>query len=377
MDEIKINPWEVSGNFDDKVYTKIVNDFGAKLIDDKLLGRLGGLTHGLHPFLEDKTFFAHRDLDLLLDAFENGEEFYLYTGRGPSGDMHLGHLMPFLFTKWLQDKFGVHLVIQLTDDEKYLVKDLSEGQISKFTYSNVVDILSLGFQPANTHIIIDSIHAKTLYNNAIKVARHLTASTVKGVFGLTDSDNVGKFFFTSMQSVPAFLVSVMKKKNVRCLIPYAIDQDDHFKIARDILPKIGFYKPASIISKFLPSLAGNSKMSASDKSSAIYLSDDAKTVRHKIVKYAFSGGRDTADEQRKYGANPDVDFSFNTYKLLESDKKKVQKIYSDYRSGKMLSGEMKELAVSEINGFLERVRANRAAVEEKFADYLFDEENPF
>ena len=43
--------------------------------------------------------------------------------QGPSSEaLHLGHLVPFMFTKWLQDAFKVPLVIQLTDDEKFLWK---------------------------------------------------------------------------------------------------------------------------------------------------------------------------------------------------------------------------------------------------------------
>lgn len=43
--------------------------------------------------------------------------------QGPSSEaLHLGHLVPFVFTKWLQDAFKVPLVIQLTDDEKSLWK---------------------------------------------------------------------------------------------------------------------------------------------------------------------------------------------------------------------------------------------------------------
>ena len=60
-----------------------------------------------------------------LDLYEQKKPFYLYTGRGPSSEaMHLGHLVPFIMTKWLQDTFDVPLVIQLTDDEKFLWKNL-------------------------------------------------------------------------------------------------------------------------------------------------------------------------------------------------------------------------------------------------------------
>jgi len=73
----------------------------------------------LHVLLRRKYFFAHRDLDVVLnEAKTNG--FFLYTGRGPSGPMHIGHLIPFMFTKWLQDKFKVNVYIELTDDEKFL-----------------------------------------------------------------------------------------------------------------------------------------------------------------------------------------------------------------------------------------------------------------
>jgi tryptophanyl-tRNA synthetase len=61
------------------------------------------------------------DLNRILDAYEKGESFYLYTGRGPSSDaLHFGHLIPFLFTKYLQEAFNVPLVIQMTGDEKFL-----------------------------------------------------------------------------------------------------------------------------------------------------------------------------------------------------------------------------------------------------------------
>lgn len=44
--------------------------------------------------------FPVRDMNQVLDAYENKKPFYLYTGRGPSSEaMHVGHLIPFIFTK--------------------------------------------------------------------------------------------------------------------------------------------------------------------------------------------------------------------------------------------------------------------------------------
>ncbi len=45
---------------------------------------------------------ARRDFNTILDRYEKGKPFFLYTGRGPSSDsMHLGHMIPFVFTKWV------------------------------------------------------------------------------------------------------------------------------------------------------------------------------------------------------------------------------------------------------------------------------------
>ena len=81
----------------------------------------------------------------VLDDVEKGKPFYLYTGRGPSSTaMHMGHLIPFIFTKWLQETFDVPLVIQLTDDEKFLWKDLKKDEAKKLAMENAKDIIALG-----------------------------------------------------------------------------------------------------------------------------------------------------------------------------------------------------------------------------------------
>lgn len=376
MEKLNVTPWEVSGELNDAAYSKLVEKFGVDLINDNLLNRIKKIAKGkLHPLLSRNVFFAHRELNLILDDYENGKPFYLYTGRGPSGKMHIGHLLPFTFTLWLQRVFNVDLVIQLTDDEKFLIGGKQKSEIEKFTNENILDIISLGFDPKKTHIIGDYKSAKTLYYYATDVARHITVSTIKAVFGVNDSDNIGKVFFPSMQIVPAFLLSAVSKKKMRCLIPYAIDQDPYFRVARDVLPKLGYYKPSAIISKFLPALQGNSaKMSSSKEESAIFLDDSREQVRKKLMKYAFSGGRDTLEEQRKYGANPDVDFAFLEYSFLEEDQNNVEKIYQDYKSGRILSGEMKVIAAEKISDFLEKLRTNREELKDKVSEYLFDPE---
>lgn len=118
-----VDPWKVEsdGAID---YDRLVSQFGSHRIHPDLVARMERLTgRKPHRLLRRGIFFSHRDLEQLLDLYEKGEKFFLYTGRGPSSEaLHLGHLIPFHFTKWLQDTFDCPLVIQLTDDEKFLFK---------------------------------------------------------------------------------------------------------------------------------------------------------------------------------------------------------------------------------------------------------------
>jgi len=327
----------------------------------------------MHPLLKRGVFFAHRDLNFALDEYEKGNLF-LYTGCGPSGPIHMGHALVWMFVKWLQDKLGLELYFQFTDDEKFLVKDKSYEEIQKWLQENMIDVIALGFDPKKTFFLIDTKHANLIYPEAIKVAKKLTFSMVKSAFGLTNENNVGTIFFTSMQAVPAFLPSVIKKKKLACLIPHAIDQDPHFRLTRDILPKLGYYKPASIQCRFLPSLKGmheEGKLSSST-GEAIYLTDDPKTVREKINKHAFSGGQATVEEHRKKGGNPEIDVSYQWLTFFEEDDQKLQKIYQNYKSGKLLSGELKAILVEKLNTFLAKHQKKRVLAEKKINQFIYN-----
>ena len=121
-----INYDKLISKYDFKVRAKNINllscvaQFGSVRIDEDLLGRIETVTkQPPHRFLRRGIFFSHRydskanlklkiilswasfsDLGEILDAYENTKPFFLYTGRGPSSEsMHLGHLIPFLFTK--------------------------------------------------------------------------------------------------------------------------------------------------------------------------------------------------------------------------------------------------------------------------------------
>lgn len=366
---VKVNPYEVSGKVD---YRKLITDFGIKKLTPTNLKRIKKITGEIHPYLRRDIFFAHRDLKCCLDEYEKGNKFFLYTGCGPSGPIHLGHLGTWMFTKWLQDKFDVELWFQFTDDEKFLFKDKSYQEIQDWTHENMLDVIALGFNPKKTNFLINTKHAGLIYPEAIKVAKKITFSTVKSAFGFKDSNNIGSIFYTAMQTVPAFLPNVLRNENRPCLIPLGIDQDPHFRISRDVIEKLGHKKPAILHSKFMPPLMGvEGKMSSSNCGQAIFTTDTPKQVKKKINKYAFSGGQSTVEEHRKKGGNPDVDVAYQWLRYFEDDDERLAQIRSDYESGKLLSGELKEILIKKINKFLAEHQKRRIKAEKLIDKFLY------
>jgi len=109
----------------------------------------------------------------------------------------------------------------------------------------------------------------------------------------------------------------------------------------------------------------------------IYLTDDPKTVRTKIMKYAFSGGQPTIELHRKYGGNPDIDVSFQyLYMFFEPDDQKIKKIEEEYRSGKLLTGGAEGDPVEKLNEFLETHRLRREEAKSLVDKYMYDGDWP-
>jgi tryptophanyl-tRNA synthetase len=101
-------------------------------------------------------------------------------------------------------------------------------------------------------------------------------------------------------------------------------------------------------------------MSTSKPETAIYLNDDDKTVGNKIYRHAFSGGQASIDEHRKLGGNPDIDVPFQwLYMFFEPNDKRIEEIRSEYKSGRMLTGNLKDILVEKVTRFLREHRERR------------------
>jgi len=361
---MKVTPWEVEGEVD---YSKLVKDFGVSLINDRIKKRLDGT----HPLLRRGIYFSHRDFDKWLDNHDKKMKVSVITGRGPSERMHLGHLVPFLVAKSLQDSFNCNVYIPISDDEKFYVKEnLTFDDALEYSKDNILDLIALGFKPKRTFIFEDFVYTK-MYKYAGMIAKRITYSTAKAAFGLKNESNIGWSFYPAMQAAHILFPQFNEGRHLS-VVPIGIDQDPFIRLTRDIADHkdFNFEKPAALHAKFIPSLHGNPKMSSS-KEGSIFLSDSKREVEDKIKKYAFSGGGSTIKEHKEKGGNPDIDVSYQYLRMFfEPNDHKLKKIYDDYKSGKLLTSEIKEILIVKLNKFLEEHQDKREEAKDKLREFM-------
>ena len=298
--------------------------------------------------------------------------------------MHLGHMLPFMFCKWMQEAFNVPFVIQITDDEKYFHKE--GGDITDFTelaYENIKDILAVGFDPEKTFICLNTRYMGYMYPNVCRFLRHINLRTLKAISGLGFADNLGKASYPANQAVPCLSSTFpffFGNKNIPCLIPCGIDQDPYFRMTRDVCAKLKAPKPAGLYAKFFPSLQGfNTKMSASMPHTGIFMTDTAKQIDSKVKKHAFSGGKATKEEQEKEGADLSVDIAYHYLRFFLDDEQRLNEIAEAYSTGKMLTGAVKKELIQILQNFVAthqetREKVTRQQIEEVMSTH---ERKPF
>lgn len=347
-----VNPWEVKGDVD---YFKLIKEFGVKplsglprVFTDNVLFRRG-------------VVFAHRDFGQIVDAIEKKKKFVMMSGLMPTGKFHIGHMIlaqQFVFYQGL----GAKIYIAVADVEAYNTRGQSLEESRKIAVEEYIkNYIALGLKPSNCEIYFQSARssdgkkANAFYRLQNLLARHATFNEFKAIYG---EISPGKMVSALLQGADMLHPQLDEFEGpVPVLVPVGIDQDPHLRLARGMARRLKMFKFEPLSSsyhKFIPGLKSG-KMSASDETSFIAMTDSASEVKKKINKYAFSGGCDTVKEHRKKGGNPDVDISFQYLKLFfEDDDSKIEKMEKDYRSGKLLTGELKAYTIDKINSFLRK-----------------------
>ena len=150
-------------------------------------------------------------------------------------------------------------------------------------------------------------------------------------------------------------------------IPAATQQTGHqlrlslLQFERE-LGGLGLLPPTSTYHRFAVGLTGD-KMSSSNPETTIFLDDEDKAVIKKI-RAAFSGGRETVEEHRRYGGDTDKDIAFQYLAtFFEPDDQVLSDIGRSYREGTMLSGELKQHCIDSALEWLKEFRERRDSVE--------------
>ena len=367
----KVTPWEVSGNID---YNKLIKDFG-----------LQPLKHLPKKFQDQVLFrreliFAHRDYNQIVEAIEKKKPFVMMTGLMPSGKFHFGHKMVADQIIFYQ-KLGAKIYLTVADIEAYNSRIPDLKQLHKTAIEEyLTNYVALGLNLNKCEFYFQSQRSKNgkkanaYYSLSHMLARHVTMNEFNSIYGKISP---GKMSSSLLQAadmlhpqLPAF-----EGKPLPVIVPVGADQDPHLRLARDLSKRIKLHKFKTLSStyhKFMPGLKGG-KMSSSDEMSYIALNDSPEEATRKIKKYVFSGGRATLEEHRKKGGVPEVDVAYQMLLYgMEPNDKKLKKIYDDYKSGKLLSGELKQILIEKVTAFLKEHHKKRIQAKKVVAKFIND-----
>ena len=313
---------------------------------------------------KNKLIYSHRNFDKFLEALKKGEKCAIVSGFNASGTIHLGHKVVFDTNLYFQKKFGVPVFIPISDDESYVagkVKDQEDAL--NYSLKLAKELLAYGFDPKNTYFIIDQIYTN-IYNLAIKLSRKINLSEVKSTYGYKNEDNIGLYFYPSVQSAHIiFPQEKLKIKNVLVII--GPDEDPHIRICRDVAPLMGYEKPCILHTTFLQGIDGH-KMSKS-KNNGIFLQDNAKTITKKVSS-AFSGGKETMEEHRKSGGDPHIDIACQYLSKFFLSEKQSNELFENYKKGKLLSSEVKKILSDELIKFTSNFQKKLTEIKELDVD---------
>lgn len=336
-----IDPW---GSELVEDYEKIIADFGLEVFDSKIFPKPNRI-------MRRGVVFAGRDLKQIAKAMKEKKRFYVLSGLMPSGEkIHFGNKMVVENIRYFQENGGDAYIL-VADLESAATRGVSLEEARKRALNfHIPAFIALGLDMKKTTFYFQSENMKVV-QIASEASRKVTENEFKAIYGNVEPGKV----FSSMTQIGDILYPQLKER-MPGIIPVGVDQDPHIRLSRDVArrlkTKYNFFLPSGLYHKYTPSLDGGLKMSKSKPESLIELPEDVKIVNKKLMR-AKTGGRDTVEEQRKKGGEPEKCVIFEFYKqhLIEDDKE-LEKIYKDCKKGKLLCGEDKKNACKMMEKFM-------------------------
>jgi tryptophanyl-tRNA synthetase len=287
----------------------------------------------------------------------------ILTGDRPTGKLHLGHYVGTLANRVrLQDTYEVFLLV--ADYHMLTTRNEKEhiGRVGDNARALILDYLSVGIDPDKTTIYVQSLVPEVAeifltFAMLVTVPRLQRVPTLKEV--MTDlhieQPSAGLLTYPVLQAADILIVRAD-------LVPVGKDQESHIEVCREIARRFNqqygqvFPEPDALIGDVatLVGTDGKAKMSKS-LNNAIYLSDDAETVREKVMKMYTDPTRLRATDPGHVEGNP----VFIYHDAFNRDSGEVDDLKQRYRKGQVGDVEVKKKLIIAINDFLAPIRERR------------------
>lgn len=356
MEKDRLDPW---GTAAVKDYSRLQTEFGIEPVGP-LLKRFKTPS----PHLSRGIDFGQRDLARVLDAVDQNKPYAVMSGIKPTGDFHLGTKMTaddMIYFQGLSKKGTVFYAI--ADVEAYSDNGLSFAQTSKIAVKNVADILALGLDPERAVVYFQSEEVRVMRLSTI-FSRGVTNNMLRAIYG---ERQIGLYMAALIQAGDILMPQFPEFGGPKpVLVPVGADQDPHIRLTRDLAARyheeFGFVPPSAIYHRLMLSLSGDQKMSKRSQDSLLTLDDSPAAASRKVLS-AFTGGRDTVEEQRRLGGRADICPIYDLYRFhFAKDDDHVKRVYDECVKGIRLCGECKQEASGLVKRFLEEHHRKRDAM---------------
>lgn len=342
MEEKRIDPW---GSELIEDYGHLIEEFGLERFPESYKKVLK------HRFFEREIVIAHRDFKKVMERIEKKKPFINMTGIATSGGFHLGHKVDvdmFLFFKSLGAKnyFAICDIDAYTSRPK--IKSMEEAR--KYAVENLAHAMALGLEEKDVYV--QSKQEQRYYEFVFEISKKITENEFRAVYGHVDLGKVSANLLQYADILHGQLPEYEGK--MPSITGIGLDQDPHARLTRDVAQRLPYdlELPSFIYFQHQAGLQKGKKMSSSEPETAIFLSDSTEDVKKKIAG-SFTGGRDTVEEQKKKGGQPEVCKIYEIYKFHHPDSKFLKDVYERCKKGELLCGEDKKTCAEFLIKFLE------------------------
>ncbi len=289
----------------------------------------------------------------------------VYSGIRATGRLHLGNYMGAVKGMLaLQDTYDC--VFSVVDSHTITVP-YDPKTLRQSVRDIILDYLAAGLDPEKCKLEIQSQipqHTELAYYLATiyPVSRLEDLPTYKDKKAQYPKYvNMGLLYYPILMAADVLLYKAE-------LVPVGIDQEPHIEVMREIARKFNsmfsetFPEPRrfSTPGEYVPSLAGNGKMSKSVEGSYINLTDDLETVKKRLAAAPTDDGK-TGGSLPKQGGVANLFKLLNLFVLPEV----YTKFEQDYQHGKIRYSELKEVLSHSIYSELKVLQDKRKEFEEK------------